>query len=94
MVDRYGISVSQMTTDMFHLSKTLAGSFLIYDLSPGTKHTTQWSKDKRTNNDLQNIQHNGQKTKGQTTIYKTYNTMSKRQKDKQRCLLVIVLYVL
>jgi len=29
MVDRYGISVSQMTTDMFHLSQILPGSFLI-----------------------------------------------------------------
>jgi len=27
LVDRYGISVSQMTTDMFHLSKALRGSF-------------------------------------------------------------------
>jgi hypothetical protein len=35
LVDRYGISVSQMTTDMFHLSKTLPGPFLIPDLSPG-----------------------------------------------------------
>ena len=34
-VDRYGISVSQMTTDMFHLSKTLSGPFLIHDLLPG-----------------------------------------------------------
>jgi hypothetical protein len=33
--DRYGISVSQMTTDMLHLSKTLPGPFLIRDLSPG-----------------------------------------------------------
>ena len=30
---RYGISVSQMTTDMFHLSLTLPGPFLIHDLS-------------------------------------------------------------
>jgi hypothetical protein len=28
-VDRYGISVSQMTTDMFHLSQTLS-SFVTY----------------------------------------------------------------
>jgi hypothetical protein len=37
--DRYGISVSQMTTDMFPLSLTLAGPFLIHDLSPGIVHT-------------------------------------------------------
>jgi hypothetical protein len=35
MVDRYGISVSQMTTDMFRLSQTLPCPFLIDDLSPG-----------------------------------------------------------
>jgi hypothetical protein len=35
LVDRYGISVSQVTMDMFHLSKTLLGPFLIHDLSPG-----------------------------------------------------------
>ena len=35
LVDRYGISVSQMTTDMLHLSQTLPGLFLIHDLSPG-----------------------------------------------------------
>ena len=29
LVDRYGIFVSQMTTDMFHLSWTLPGPFLI-----------------------------------------------------------------
>ena len=34
LVDRYGISVSQMTKDMFPLSLTLAGPFLIHDLSP------------------------------------------------------------
>ena len=34
-VDRYGISVSQMTTDMFHLSQTVPGLFLIHDLLPG-----------------------------------------------------------
>jgi hypothetical protein len=35
LVDRYGISVSIMTTDMFYLSQTLPGSFLIHDLLPG-----------------------------------------------------------
>jgi hypothetical protein len=35
LVDRYGISVSQMTTDMFHLSLALPVSFLINDLLPG-----------------------------------------------------------
>jgi hypothetical protein len=35
LVDRYGVYVSQMTTDMFHLSKTLPGPFLVHDLSPG-----------------------------------------------------------
>ena len=34
LVERYGISVSQMITDMFHLSYTLPGTFLIHDLSP------------------------------------------------------------
>ena len=34
-VDRYGISVSQMTTDLFHLSQTVPGPFLIHDLLPG-----------------------------------------------------------
>jgi hypothetical protein len=34
LVDRYGISVSQMTPDMFHLSLTLPGPFLIHDLLP------------------------------------------------------------
>jgi hypothetical protein len=32
-VDRYGISVSQMTTDMFHLSQALPGPFLVHELS-------------------------------------------------------------
>ena len=32
-VDRYGISVSQMTTDMFHLSKILPGSILTHDIT-------------------------------------------------------------
>ena len=35
LVVRYGIYVSQMTKDMFHLSQTLPGPFLIHDLSPG-----------------------------------------------------------
>ena len=34
LVDRYGISESQTTTDIFHLSETLLGPFLIHDLSP------------------------------------------------------------
>ena len=33
LVDSYGISVSQMTTDMFHLSYELPSPFLIPDLS-------------------------------------------------------------
>jgi hypothetical protein len=36
LVDRYGISVSQMATDMFRLSLTLPGHFLIHDLSSGS----------------------------------------------------------
>jgi len=35
LVDCYGISVSQMTTDMFHLSYADPSPFLIHDLSPG-----------------------------------------------------------
>jgi hypothetical protein len=35
LVDCYGISVSQMTTDMFHLSLALCDPFLIHELSPG-----------------------------------------------------------
>jgi hypothetical protein len=35
LVDRYGIFVSQMTRDIFHLSQPLPGPFLIHDLSPG-----------------------------------------------------------
>jgi hypothetical protein len=35
LVDRYGISVSQMTTDVFHLLLALPGPFLIHDLLPG-----------------------------------------------------------
>jgi hypothetical protein len=34
LIDRYGISLSQMTTDMFHLSYALPGPFLMHDLSP------------------------------------------------------------
>ena len=37
LVDRYRISVSQMTTDMFHLTQTLPGPFFIYNLPPGLK---------------------------------------------------------
>jgi len=33
--DRYRISVSQMTTDMFHLSSTPPGPFLVHDLLSG-----------------------------------------------------------
>jgi hypothetical protein len=35
LADRYGISVSQMATDMLHLSYILPGPFLIHDLLPG-----------------------------------------------------------
>jgi hypothetical protein len=35
LVDRYGISVSQMITDVFHLSWPLPGPFLIRDSSQG-----------------------------------------------------------
>ena len=35
LVVRYGISVSKMTRDMFHLSQGLPGPFLIHDLLPG-----------------------------------------------------------
>jgi len=35
LVNRYGIYVSQMTTNMFHLSEALLGPFLFHDLSPG-----------------------------------------------------------
>jgi hypothetical protein len=35
MIDRYGISLSQMTMDMFHLSEALPGPFPIHDISPG-----------------------------------------------------------
>jgi hypothetical protein len=33
LVDRYGIHVSQVITDMFHLLQKLPGPFLIHDLS-------------------------------------------------------------
>ena len=33
LVGRYGIYVSQMTTDMFHWSQTLPGPFLIHDIT-------------------------------------------------------------
>jgi hypothetical protein len=43
MLDRYGISVSQMTTDMFHLSQALPGAFLIHDLSHNNIiHQNKW----------------------------------------------------
>jgi hypothetical protein len=32
LVDHYGISVSQMNTDRFHLSLALSGIFLVHDL--------------------------------------------------------------
>ena len=35
LVVRYGISVPYITTDIFHLSQTLPGPFLVHDLSPG-----------------------------------------------------------
>jgi hypothetical protein len=35
LVDRYGISVSQMTRNMFHLSWILPGPLLFHELSPG-----------------------------------------------------------
>jgi hypothetical protein len=35
LVDRYGISMSQITTDIFHLSLELPGPFLVHDLSLG-----------------------------------------------------------
>jgi ABC-type tungstate transport system substrate-binding protein len=35
LVDRYGISVLQMITDMFHLSLAPPGPFNRHDLSPG-----------------------------------------------------------
>ena len=38
LVERHSISVSHMTTDMFHLSLALPGPFLIQDLSPGCNY--------------------------------------------------------
>jgi hypothetical protein len=35
LVDRYGIYVSQKTTNMLRLSKSQFGRFFIHDLSPG-----------------------------------------------------------
>ena len=35
LVDRYGISVSQMTTIMLRFTKSQPGRFFIHDLSPG-----------------------------------------------------------
>ena len=35
LVNQYGVSVSLMTTDMFCLSLSQYGPFLIHDLSPG-----------------------------------------------------------
>ena len=35
VVNRYGVSLSQMSTDMFHLSSSQSGSLFIHDLSPG-----------------------------------------------------------
>ena len=37
LVNRYGVSVSQMTTDIFHLSLALPDPFLIHDLSPAIR---------------------------------------------------------
>ena len=37
LVDRYGIPVSEMTTDMFRLSYSQSDPFLIHDLSPVCK---------------------------------------------------------
>ena len=35
LIDRYGISMSQLTTNMFRLSQALPGPFLVHDLSLG-----------------------------------------------------------
>jgi hypothetical protein len=43
VVNRYGISVLQLTTDMFQLSQTLPGSFLIDDLDI-TKFATRLTR--------------------------------------------------
>jgi hypothetical protein len=55
------------------------------------EQTTQWPKDRRTDNTMakrqKNRQHNGQKTEEQTTQWpkdrRTDNTMAKRQKNRQ-----------
>jgi hypothetical protein len=36
LIDYYGITVSQMTTDKFHLSQALLGPFLVQHLSKNT----------------------------------------------------------
>ena len=36
LVDRHGISVSQMTANMFNLSQAFPGPFLVHDLSKNT----------------------------------------------------------
>ena len=36
LANRYGIYLSQMTMDMFNLTQTLPGPFLVHDLSPET----------------------------------------------------------
>jgi hypothetical protein len=36
LIDRYGISVSQITTIKFHLSQALSGPFLVHELSKNT----------------------------------------------------------
>ena len=38
LVDRYGISVSQMTTHIFHLPLTLLCPSLVHDLSPWSRN--------------------------------------------------------
>jgi hypothetical protein len=35
LVDHYGISVSQMTSDMFYLPEALPGPFLVHDVLTG-----------------------------------------------------------
>ena len=55
------------------------------------EQTTQWPKDRRTDNTMakrqKNRQHNGQKTEGKTTQWlkdrRKDNTMAKRQKERQ-----------
>ena len=41
LVDHYGISVSQMTTDMFPLSQKLPGPFLIHDITGFVTRSTR-----------------------------------------------------